>query len=829
MAERRSSKLPSKLLTPLTLALVTWPVVAAAEGSVEVPLSEWTRVERSLATSREQATRAMEGRMVAVGETSYRGRLEGRNLRLQLLLRAHLGGPGTFKDVEVIGTDAVVLSAKRGGAPIPLISRGDRWVWTTNAAGPVELTVELVIPPRGPRGSIEYRFGIPESPVTQLVAFFPSADLSPKVTGAVTNQVRSVSGGTELTAVVAPARELHLVGFHDVDEAGSARDAKLYAESENLVSLSEDGVELFSVVGLTILYAPAKRFRIELPQGFELISADGQGAFQYSVEREGDRSILIGETAFGITQRYEISLRAKRALGPGESEVRLPIPRLLDVERDSGFVALEIPGKISVAGVEGEDLTSIDVRELPEAILRSSVSPVVRAFRYAGPRAGARIALARHPEKALAAGGADVLRATSVVTGDGRLMTDLSFTLRNNLQQYLALELPEGAEVRSAVLEGDPIKPSRDAEGRVLVPLRRSSSGPAGLQPFRVQLVYESAVGELGAIGRRHLALPRLLVPVASVEWSIYVPATYGAAWLAGEPERAHFARNADWHRASDGGWSEETDDESALFGDEGGEELAQGMIQLEEQDEPSEEESPAEAPAAGAHGRAERASGAMPVRVQVPRDGRALVAQRFWVDAGEHVGVQLLFARTPLPLAAQGAGILVVAALIALVLGRTRDATDKELPQSLGVAPRLGSLRLAIATLAGAAVLGATAGVDAVLAAAILGVAATLARRGRGLALAAAVGGHLRAAGDAWVEHTRARGRELLQELERRRKDVEPSGARARLPYGLGAAIAVAGGRAAWLCAKLVVLAILSSVLTYQLLRLIALLQNPL
>src|SRR5207244_7684046 len=134
--------------------------------------------------------------------------------------------------------------------------------------------------------------------------------------------------------------------------------------------------------------------------------------------------------------------------------------------------------------VDVKDRTSIDVRELPPQILVASVSPIVRAFRHSGGSVPAVVEVARHPEKALAAGGVGALRVTSVVTEDGRVMTDLAFTIRNSLQQYLAVDLESGAQVKSAVLDGDPIKPSRDAQGRVLVPLRRSKHGAFGLVPL---------------------------------------------------------------------------------------------------------------------------------------------------------------------------------------------------------------------------------------------------------------------------------------------------------------------------------------------------------
>jgi hypothetical protein len=786
---------------------------------VKVPLEQLQRTHAEIEALIAERAKTAPVAEVAVGETLYRGASDGRHLRLTLTLRAQLARTRDLKTVPVIGTDAVVAKASFRGQPIALAMEGGYWAWKTREGGPVEVIAELIIPPRGPRGSIEYGFRVVESPVTELVGFFPTPDLEPEVTGAVKNEVDEVRGGTELRAVLTPTREIHILGFHDVRSGDSDRRAKLYGETHNLISLSDGTVELFSVVSLAILYAPEKKFRIELPAGYDLVSADGKGAFQYNVDNAGDRAVLTGETAFGIEHRYEISLRLKRALSPDETKVSLPVPKLLDVERDAGFVAIEVPGKMSIAGVEGKELLGIDVRELPSAILESSVTPIVRAFRYSGERGEATIAIARHPEKPLAAGGVDVLRATSVLTADGRVMTDLMFTLRNNLQQYLALELAEGEQVRSAVLDGDPIKPSRDAKGRVLVPLKRSKNDGGSLKPFRVQLVYESNVDSLSWFGRRELVLPKVEAPIASLNWSVLVPGRMWTSPLRTDVAAEVFVKNASWHR----GHGVESEEEITLGEDDGegeyqedgydvandgpneapDEGLEEGETSGDDDGQPvNEDEERGEA-----GGRAqfdanrERAAGAMPVRVQIPRDGREMSLHRYWVDASEPVRARFTFARTPLPLVVELAGILLVGFAIAAALARRGGRRAIELG---------GAVVLAI-------VLGALVSPKAGVFAAAGGVFGALAIRGELTRLFAMIVDRAKRAFVAIKGSVLGSVREAVAEFEERRQK------------GLLVAIAHPMFAIGWFSAKLVAFAVIAGVLFYQVWALVGVLNNPL
>ena len=607
-----------------TLALL----LVAQSPEVRVPLDVFTAREAELAALRQERDRHHRAAPPTVGETIYSGRSDGRNLRFTLRLVAQIGADRLHSQIPVLGRDAVIVSARSNGAPVALVADGPNWVLPTKAHGRVELVVEFLVPPRGPRGSIEYRFGIVESPVTEVTIDFDTPELLPQIAGAVTREVTAKNGGTSLSAVLRPSSEIHVVGLHDVAST-DGRPAKVYGRTHSLVSLSDESIELFAVLDFTILYAPRKQFHVTIPAGYEVVSADGQGAFHYTIGTQDHQPVLVGETAFGMRDHYEISIRLKRTLGADEAKVELPVLRLHDVERDTGYVALEIPGKLSIEGVEGDGLVPLDVRELPETIVASAVSPVVRAFRYADRRGPVSIDIARYPERALATGGVDELRATSVVTSDGRVMTDARFELRNVLEQYLAVALHEGAQVESAAIDGRPVKPSRDEDGRVLLPLVRSTRSGGQLVPFEVQLVYRFDVPELGLVGRRGLSLPRLDVPVSSLEWNVYVPGGYETTSLAGPVNPQRFVQHAQWHEAG-------LATASAAFGPD--------------YDAPR--------PATDAGG------GAMAVQVRLPKRGRHLVYRRYWIDPGQSTTVRFGFVRASIDLLWSILATLLLAAL---------------------------------------------------------------------------------------------------------------------------------------------------------------------
>jgi hypothetical protein len=811
----------------VAVAVVFGALAAGASHAQDLtlPLDQYERTQRRLLELQRDQARASVERPVIVGETRYRGKSDGRSLRLTLTLRAQLSSSNTWKSVPVIGTDAIIVGASAGGQPVPLVADGPYWTWHTREQGTVEVSVDVVVPPRGPRGSLEYGFHTVESPVTEVNCFFPAADLQPQVTGAQTFEITPVDGGISLHATLRPTSEIHVVGFHDAsdddDGASVKRQAKLYSETESLVSLTDDGVDVFAVVKLTILYASAQRFRVQLPAGYDVVSANGEGAFQYTVTKavtEGVGAVLVGETAFPIKQRYEISLRLKRPLAASEKSLALPVLKLLDVERDTGFVAVEIPGKLSVAGASGAGLLPIDVRELPPSLVESSVSPIVKAFRYAGQREEARLELARYPEQALAAGGVDNVKATSVVTEDGRVMTDLAFTIRNNVQQYLSLKLPEGALVRSAVLEGNPIKPSKDDAGRVLIPLMRSKRGDGGgaLKPFHVQLVYESDVSALGSFGARALTLPELDVPVSSLSWGIYVPARYLTSGLKGAVEPEEFVRNATFShgRSVDGdgdddvvGIVDEDNDENQQFGQRFATSHNAGGF-FDDGDAPA-----AAVPTTPAA--REDSTGAMPVRVQLPTTGMRLVTTRYWLDPHEALTVSFRYAQIPVVLLLEALLGLLCAAAFVVAFARGPVVPEGEAPSHR--LPRPARLALLGVGVACAVVIGAKLHTTTVVVAVVVALGVILWRRGSWRGAVAAL------SDVAWLN------REAVENWARALRDREAAEFGERRAKSLLLALAVPAVKLAWTMFKLGAIFVATCALAFQLVELGQLLMNPL
>lgn len=686
---------------------VTLPPISAGSGAgeVEVSLDAYERLRAEL-RARQAEDAVGYDTLVVLGASQYVGRAVPGGLSLTLTLDVTLRGPGRWKVVPLLGEEVALVGARVGGVPISVTRTGGYHVWLTQMTGEVSLTLETLVPVKGPRGSAEYDLLVARTPVTRFSCTFPTEGLEPRLSRAVRAEVVRSPGETRLDAWLAPTSRLHLVGFRELG-AEEGRAAKVYAETLSLLSVGQTEVDLFTVLRYNILHAGTRQFDVLVPPGFTVVSADGEGAFRYTLDPPGPTGTLLrGETAFPIRDRYELSLRLRRELtgGAGAAFEVVP-PRATGVEREYGWVGVEVIGNLKLEEVARSEVLAVDVAELPALMVQSAVSPVLRGYRYHS--AGARLSLTATslPEKEPASGSIDGVRATTVIAAEGRALTDLQITLRNRLRHSLRLRLPEGLSVRSSLLDGEPIKPSEDGQGGLLLPLKRSK-GEDRLVPFTLQLVLEQDVGRFGLVGARELALPELELPASSVHWSIWLPANNDYSALESDIEPQRFTGSAEWYDTFGGG---SFVGGTFVGGDTGG---------------------------------------VLPVRVELPTGGTPLSYDRYWVAASSPVRVGLTFARGWL----RAPAALLCGLLLVLGLLRASGETPTAAPArrlGLGLGLVLTGLLLAWLSSGGKVVL---AGIVAGL---ILG-----ARRGGWARLRAALGAWWSA--DA-VEPPRARSWPLV------------------------------------------------------------------
>ena len=118
-----------------------------------------------------------------------------------------------------------------------------------------------------------------------------------------------------------------------------------------------------------------------------------------------------------------------------------------------------------------------------------------------------------------------------MVTAEGRTLTEVTLQVRNRAQPFMKISLPTGATLASVEVAGQPAKPVLGTDG-TRIPLLRPGFRPTG--PYQVSFVYLLGGTPLAKRGDLQMLLPKMDLPVAIVNWEVFVPDRYTVTLVAG-------------------------------------------------------------------------------------------------------------------------------------------------------------------------------------------------------------------------------------------------------------------------------------------------------
>src|ERR1700704_3589654 len=139
---------------------------------------------------------------------------------------------------------------------------------------------------------------------------------------------------------------------------------------------------------------------------------------------------------------------------------------------------------------ESGGLRRMDVREVGAIAKSLARFPLQAAFRYnrrQGDIPKLQLEWTQFPDSAVLSAIAERATITTLTNVEGKSLTEVTLRIRNHAQPFVKVELPAGAQLLSAEVEGERVKPVLGVDGS-RVPLLRVGFNPAGA--YTVSFVY---------------------------------------------------------------------------------------------------------------------------------------------------------------------------------------------------------------------------------------------------------------------------------------------------------------------------------------------------
>ncbi len=323
-------------------------------------------------------------------------------------------------------------------------------------------------------------------------------------------------------------------------------EPKIYVDTTTYAAIGEGVVRSTTNFNYSILQSEVPNFRIAFPEDISILDVRGNDLRDWKTTTDKGVQYLDVYLNFGVKGNYILNVSYERKIGEGSTVVQIPAVQATGVEREKGYFGIAAATNVELAVNKSEHVTPIDVKELPSSIWGSTTSPILLAFKYLKHPVNIQIDVTKHEELPVLVAAVDSASYITLQTDEGKNLTKAIYQVRNNVKQFIRLNLPRDAVLWSAFVAGKPVKPAKDKNGTILIPLEKSQLSGTDLAQFPVEIVYLDKTSKMVFLGNLSLKLPKIDIPISTLDWSVYLPRDFSYFFFGGDikPARGHSQRS---------------------------------------------------------------------------------------------------------------------------------------------------------------------------------------------------------------------------------------------------------------------------------------------
>jgi hypothetical protein len=433
-------------------------------------------------------------------------------------------------------TGMTILDARHGSRPLPLLLDNGTHVAVLPGDSEFSVNLDAGLPLSIETGRASFLLPVPSAGSVRLVLTVPGDRANVQLNHGIITHRASVKGNTEIEATLVPGQVANIWwATREVVAPVTPREVRFLSDVKTLVSVSESDLQIAALANITVVQGDADQFSVAIPDGFEVTSVNGASLESSEIQN----GVLLLHVAGRGHSAHEFLISMERPLS--DAKAAAPLLAFKDAQRETGEVLVEGQGTIELAAHESGGLKRLDIKELNPYLRALSRYSLEAAFRYhRQPDESPTLALdwTRFPDASVLAAVAERAVVTTLVTSEGKSLTEIRLTVKNQAQPFLKVDLPAGVNILTAEVAGEKVKPVQGADGS-RVPLLRTGFRPAGA--YTVSFVFLHAGSPFTKKGDAGLSLPKMDIPISILEWEVFLPEQYKVKDFGGDALSASF------------------------------------------------------------------------------------------------------------------------------------------------------------------------------------------------------------------------------------------------------------------------------------------------
>jgi hypothetical protein len=318
--------------------------------------------------------------------------------------------------------------------------------------------------------------------------------------------------------------------------APERKQGRFDAQIDTLISLGDVTMKGSATVEIDVKSGAIVDLRLQVPGNVNVLGVTGPSLRSHEVRDVDGRQVIEIEFTREMDGQFRVEVNYERIMDREASDTAVPAISVTDAEVEHGRIAIEALTAVEVRAATAEQLSNLDINELPQQLVLKTTNPILLAYRYVSAKPPFELALkiTRHREIDVQVAAIERADYKTLLTRDGLSVTTVRMIVRNSRRQFLRLALPPNSQVWSVFVDGKPEKPAyasddgagaggADAAGggngsAILVRMINSAKG------FPVDIVYATPVEGIEYLGTISSSLPRPDMVVTHSRWDVFLP-----------------------------------------------------------------------------------------------------------------------------------------------------------------------------------------------------------------------------------------------------------------------------------------------------------------
>ncbi|HMI53925.1 MAG TPA: carboxypeptidase-like regulatory domain-containing protein, partial [Candidatus Saccharimonadales bacterium] len=427
-------------------------------------------------------------------------------------------------------TNFTILDARQDKKPLPLEQENN--VDSAVLAGPGDFSVVLdaALELSTQAGRAYFSIPAPQAGSVRLTLTVPGNNTVVHLSRGIITSRASENGQTTIEATLLPGQLANVSwATHEITTPVAQKESRFLSDVKTLLSVSETELRVAVLADITVVQGEPTQFHVDIPAGYELNGVTGA-----SVDSSEMQSGVLGITVRAAAQRtHQFLITMDRTLTA--TKVEAPFLSFTEAQRETGEVLVEGSGTIELTATENANLKRMDIKETNSLLRSMARFPLHASFRYhKQPSESPALALAwtRFPDSSVLAAVAEHATITTLVTSEGKSLTEVKLLMKNQAQPFLKVSLPPGASILSADVAGEKVKPVEGPDGN-RVPLLRPGFRPT--DSYLVTFVFLHSGAPFAKKGGSEISLPKMDVPINVLQWELFLPQQYKVTDFGGD------------------------------------------------------------------------------------------------------------------------------------------------------------------------------------------------------------------------------------------------------------------------------------------------------